>query len=173
MKKAGFDAIVHALNEAQVPFLIVGGIAVIHHGYGRVTQDVDVVMRLEKEIIDRAFRALERIGYLPAIPISAAEFSDPLLREQWRREKNMKVLRFWSDRHRETPLDIFITEPFDFDREFVAADVCESAPGQPARIVSLATLLDMKRSAARPQDLADIDEINLLHGKPSSYDKEA
>ena len=173
MKKAGFDAIVHALNEAQVPFLIVGGIAVIHHGYGRVTQDMDVVMRLEKEIIDRAFRALERIGYQPVIPISAAEFADPLLREQWRQEKNMKVLRFWSDRHRETPLDIFITEPFDFEREFAAADVRESTPGQPARIVSLATLLDMKRSAARPQDLADIDEINLLHGKPSSYDKEA
>jgi hypothetical protein len=30
MKKASFDAIVQALNQAQAPFLIVGGIAVIH-----------------------------------------------------------------------------------------------------------------------------------------------
>ncbi len=29
MKKSSFDAIARALNEAQVPFLVVGGIAVI------------------------------------------------------------------------------------------------------------------------------------------------
>jgi hypothetical protein len=172
MKKASFDAIVQALNSAQVPFLIVGGIAVIHHGYGRVTQDVDVVIRLEKEIIHRAFLALEQTGYRPAVPVSAAEFADPVRRETWQREKNMRFPRFWSEQHRETPLDVFVAEPFDFEREFAAADVRESAPGLPARIVSLATLLEMKRSAARPQDLADIDEIHLLHGKPSSYDRE-
>jgi hypothetical protein len=173
MKKASFDAIVRALNGSQVPFLIVGGIAVIHHGYGRMTQDVDVVIRLEKEIIGRAFRALEQIGYRPAVPVTAAEFADAVRREKWQREKNMRVLRFWSDEHRETPLDVLVTEPFDFEREFVGADIRESAPGLSVRIVSLATLLEMKRTAARPQDLADIDEINLLHGKPSSYDRKA
>jgi predicted nucleotidyltransferase len=172
MKKASFDAIVRALNEARVPFLIVGGIAVIHHGYGRVTQDVDVVIRLEKEIIGRAFRALEQLGYQPVVPVSAAEFCDPAQREQWEREKNMKVLRFWSDQHRETPVDVFVSEPFDFEREYAGADVREAAPGLPVRIVTLETLLAMKRSAARPQDLADIDEINLLHKRPSSYDRE-
>jgi hypothetical protein len=29
----------------------------------------------------------------------------------------------------------------------------------------------MKAEAGRGQDLADIDELNLLHGKKSSYDK--
>jgi hypothetical protein len=172
MKKASFDTIVRVLNEAQVPFLIVGGIAVIHHGYGRMTQDVDMVIRLEKKIIGRAFHALAQIGYQPAVPVTATEFADPKRREKWQREKNMKVLRFWSDAHRGTPLDVFVTEPFDFAREFADADVLESAPGLPVRIVSMATLLDMKRLAARPQDLADIDEINLLHGKSSSYDRE-
>lgn len=42
----------------------------------------------------------------------------------------------------------------------------------PVRIVTLATLLAMKQTAHRPQDIADIDELNLLHGKPSSYDRE-
>jgi hypothetical protein len=172
MKKASFDAIVRALNKAEVPFLIVGGIAVIHHGYGRLTQDVDMVIRLEKEIIERAFSALKRIGYQPVVPVTAAEFAHPERRQQWHREKNMRVLRFWSDQHRETPLDVFINEPFDFKHEFAGADVQESASGLPVRIVSLATLLKMKRLAGRPQDLADIDEINLLRGKPSSYDQE-
>ena len=172
MKKASFDAIVQALNEARVPFLVVGGIAVIHHGYGRVTQDVDIVIRLEEDIIGRALRALEPLGYQPVVPVTAREFSDPARRQQWEREKNMKVLRFWSDLHRETPLDIFVSEPFDFEHEYGSADIRETAPGLPVRIVALETLLAMKRLAARPQDLADIDEINLLHGKPSSYDRE-
>ncbi|MFO1478541.1 MAG: hypothetical protein U1F98_18070 [Verrucomicrobiota bacterium] len=173
MKKASFDAIARALNGVQVPFLVVGGIAVIHHGYGRFTQDVDLVIRLDKEIVLRAFEALHSIGYQPAVPINAAEFADPANRERWQQEKNTRVLRFWSDRHPETPLDVFAAEPFDFNLEFGRADVRESSPGIQVRIVSLPTLLEMKRQAARPQDLADIDEINLLHELPSSYDRQS
>jgi hypothetical protein len=29
----------------------------------------------------------------------------------------------------------------------------------------------MKTQAGRSQDLADVDELNLLHGKKSSYDR--
>ena len=29
----------------------------------------------------------------------------------------------------------------------------------------------MKKAADRPKDLADIDELSLLHGLPSNYDK--
>ncbi len=172
MRKFSFDTIARALHDAQVPFLVVGGIAVIHHGYGRVTQDVDLVIQLERETILRAFQALAAVGYRPAVPITAEQFADRNMRETWKREKGMKVLKFWSDQHRETPLDVFIDEPFDFSAEYAAAAVRESLPGLPIHIVSLATLLAMKREAGRPQDLADIDELNLLHRKPSSYDRE-
>ncbi|HVU37897.1 MAG TPA: hypothetical protein VHC95_06150 [Opitutales bacterium] len=173
MKKSSFDAIARALNEAQVPFLVVGGIAVISHGFGRITQDVDLVVRLEADIIKRAFHALEKIGYRPAVPITAEQFADAKLRRAWQKEKGMKVLKFWSDRHRETPLDLFVSEPFNFQQEYQAAAVRETLPGVAIRIVTLPTLLAMKREAGRPKDLADIDELSLLYGKPSSYDKEA
>ena len=172
MKLTSFDVIVRALNEAGVPFIVVDGIAVVHHGYGRQTQDVDLVIRLERETILRTFKALESAGYKPVQPITAAQFSDPALRESWQREKGIKVLKFWSDAHRETPLDVFIDEPFDFAVEYARADARETKPGLQVRIVSLDALLAMKRSAGRPRDLADIDELNLLHGKPSSYDRE-
>ncbi len=62
MKKTSFETIARALNAAHVPFPVVGGIAVIHHGYGRATKDVDLVVQLERETILRAFQALEEIG---------------------------------------------------------------------------------------------------------------
>jgi hypothetical protein len=170
MKVASFEAIVRALNEAHVRFIVVGGIAVITHGYGRTTQDIDLVIRLEPDSISRTFAALSALGYLPRVPISAAEFADPAQRAHWIEERGMQVLNFHSDRHRETPVDIFISEPFDFDVEYRESMLHESTPGLPVRIVRLAALLAMKRAAGRSQDLADIDELNLLHGNPSSYD---
>jgi hypothetical protein len=80
-------------------------------------------------------------------------------------EKGMTVLNFHSDRHRETPVDVFVSEPFDFKREHGLALVEEVAPGVPLRIVRLETLLRIKEDAGRPQDLADVAELRSLQGE--------
>ena len=170
MTKAHFHLIAEALRDAHVPFLVVGGVAVVEHGYGRNTFDVDLVIRLAPDVIARAFRALEQIGYRPSVPITAAQFADIDARRALLDEKNMQVLNFWSDDYRETPLSVFVTEPFEFAAEYERGLEREVAPGLLVRIVSLDTLLAMKRAAGRPKDLADIDELSLLHGLPSSYD---
>lgn len=108
--------------------------------------------------------ALARLGYLPRIPVTADGFSDRDQREQWIREKGMTILNFCSDQHRETPLDVFAREPFDFPEEHAQALVQEIAPGVPVRVVRLSTLMRLKREAGRPQDLADIHELATLHG---------
>jgi hypothetical protein len=114
---------------------------------------------------------LASIGYAPRVPITAEQFGDAEERRALLDEKQMQVLNFWSDRHRETPVDVFVTEPFDFAAEYDGALLEEMAPGVNVRIISLATLLQMKKSAGRPKDLADIDELSLLNGLPSSYDE--
>lgn len=70
MKAASFEAIAQALNEAGVRYIVVGGLAVIAHGYGRSTYDVDLVVQLTPENIARAFDALENIDHHPQIPSS-------------------------------------------------------------------------------------------------------
>ena len=171
MKLASFEAIVEALNHAEVRFIVVGGIAVIAHGYGRNTEDIDLVIRLERTTITNAFAALQQLGYQPRVPITATQFADADLRSEWIRDKGMKVLRFQSDVHRETPVDLFVSEPFDFEKEYESAVVQEIAPGLAVRLVRLEALLRMKTAAGRSQDLADVDELNLLHGRKSSYDR--
>jgi hypothetical protein len=79
----------------------------------------------------------------------------------------MMVLNFHSDQHRETPIDIFVAEPFEFESEYRRALVEEVAPAVPLHIVSYPTLVKMKRDAGRTQDLADVEELRRLLGDPS------
>ena len=60
MKLSGFEAIVRALNDAAVRYLLVGGLAVNAHGYGRNTFDVDIVIQLHPQNIQNAFDAVSR-----------------------------------------------------------------------------------------------------------------
>lgn len=166
MRLSSVEAIAHSLNETRVPFIVVGGLAVNAHGYGRATQDVDLVVNLEPELVKRLFGALERLGYRPRVPVTAEGFGDPETRAGWIAEKGMTVLNFQSDQHRETPIDIFVTEPFDFPTEYQLSLVEDIAPGIPMRIVRLVTLLKMKRAVARPQDIADVAELEQINRKP-------
>ncbi|MDZ4788806.1 MAG: hypothetical protein SH807_07695 [Blastochloris sp.] len=43
MKLLSLDIVIQTLNQAQVRYLIVGGLAVNAHGYVRTTMDVDLV----------------------------------------------------------------------------------------------------------------------------------
>ena len=117
MKVASIECLFRSLNDASVPFVVVGGLAVVAHGYGRQTQDVDLVIRLRPDCIHAAFAALETLGYRPRVPVTAEMMSDPSVRERLVRERGMMVLAFHSERHPETPVDLVASEPFDFDAE--------------------------------------------------------
>jgi hypothetical protein len=54
--------ILRALNDINVHYLIVGGLAVVAHGYVRFTQDIDLVVQLDRENVLRAMNALTAIG---------------------------------------------------------------------------------------------------------------
>ncbi len=163
MKVASFEVVIRVLREAGVPFIVVGGLAVNAHGYGRFTQDIDLVIKLTPQHARAAFEALASLGYRPRVPVTAEQFADPAERLRWVEEKAMKVLSFHAETHRDTPVDLFVTEPFDFDEEYERALVEEITPGEPVRIVRLAALLRMKMEADRSIDRADIAELRLLH----------
>ena len=156
MELHSIEVIIRALNAESVQYVVVGGLAVNAHGYERFTHDVDLVIGLEEENILRGLRALLGIGYAPSIPVTPEQFADPALRETWRRDKNMLVLKLWSDIHRRTPIDVFVYEPFDFKAEYATARRIAIADDVSSPFVTLESLLAMKRSAGRPQDLADI-----------------
>ena len=96
---------------------------------------------------------------LKSIVVALNTARDARTRERWREEKQMIVLKLWSDEHRRTPIDVFVYEPFPFEAELARATLQELEPGILAPVVALDTLLAMKRAAGRPQDLIDIQEL--------------
>ena len=162
MKLATIEAIVSALNEADVRYLIVGGLAVAAHGYGRVTFNIDLVLQLQPDNVQRAIQALDLLGYKPFVPVKANDFADPAIRKSWIEEKNMIVFQLYSDQHPETRVDIFVTEPFDFDDEYNLALVEEFLPGYNVRFIRIEMLIHMKELADREKDREDIRQLKIL-----------
>lgn len=162
MKLASLEAIFRALNEADVRYLVAGGLAVNAHGYLRFTNDIDLVVALDPENIIQSFSALERLGYRPLVPITAEQFAKPELRQQWIEDKGMQVLNFFSDQHRETTIDVFVYEPFDFETEYSASMQAELMSDLYTRFVSIPALIRMKETANRPRDVDDIQHLRWI-----------
>jgi hypothetical protein len=158
MKLDSFSAIVAALHAAGVRYLVAGGLAVNAHGYLRFTKDVDFIVQLVPDNIERTFSALAGLGYRPIVPITAAQFADDRQRAAWIRDKGMQVLQFYSDLHRETPIDVFSSVPFDFDAEFRQALV-KPLGTILVPFVSIQALIQMKETAGRMQDKIDVEYL--------------
>ena len=165
MKASSAKAIFRALDQRKIKYLVAGGIVVNAYGYLRFTKDIDFVIELAPKNIMAAFAALNIVGYRPNVPITADQFSDPNNRRRWIQEKDMKVLQFWSDEHRETPVDVFIDVPFDFETEQSAATWKELQGIGKVPVVSLPTLVQLKRAANREQDRIDLENLRLYYPK--------
>jgi predicted nucleotidyltransferase len=162
MKLASVEVITQALDAKGVRYIVVGGLAVALHGYSRTTHDVDLVVQLDSQNVLAAFEVLKPLGYKPVIPIKLEQFADPEVRRNWIEQKHMQVLNLVSDQHPETSIDIFVAEPFDFEREYERAYEQELRPGLKLRVVCLDTLIEMKRRAGRDKDLIDMKQLSRI-----------
>ena len=155
--------IIRNLNEAAVRYLVVGGLAVVAHGYVRFTADIDLLIGLDPMNVTNAINVLKAMGYTPRAPVAIEEFANPTQRTNWRCQKLMTVFSLFSATHPGTEIDIFIEDPLGFDQAITNAMNVEIAKGVAAPVCSLSDLLKLKSIAGRPQDLLDIQKLKALH----------
>lgn len=162
MKLTTLETIFNTLNQANVKYLVAGGIAVNAHGYQRLTTDLDLVIQLNKTNIKKALDSFKQLSYAPIVPVDIDDFSDTEKRKDWQENKNMQVFSLQSMQHPETTIDIFVTEPFDFELEYNTSINAELTPEINFQIVSISTLMEMKRIAGRAKDLDDIEHLQII-----------
>jgi hypothetical protein len=142
-------ALRRGLDELRVPWMIIGGIAVIARGVRRMTTDIDAVVLGDAAPVSDLVRGLALADIEPRIP-DAEAFA----------KRNLVLLM----RHAPTGVDLDISLAWSgFEREALAARG-EVAYGRVrAPMASAEDLVVLKAVAGRPVDLDDVKSLLLLH----------
>ena len=161
MAATPFEEILESLNQQSVKYVVVGGLAVVLHGHLRTTADVDLVLALDRDNILAAVKALKTLGYRPRPPVPFEDLAEEGKRAEWIREKGLTVFSTYSARFPGIEIDLFVTEPFDFNAVYLRADRVK-VERTVITVASLADLIEMKRRVGRPVDLADVSVLELI-----------
>ena len=140
-------AITTALHAAKIPYAVCGGIAVAAYGAPRHTKDIDIVIGPEN--VAAALEAVRPLGYaFPALPMT--------FEAETERERHVqRVSKLDGKQH--LTLDFLLAEAA-YARA-LDESVNVALPKGPITFVSKATLVAMKRLAARPLDLVDVERL--------------
>jgi hypothetical protein len=161
MPGGDLERIFAALQASGARYLVVGGVALVLHGHARFTADLDLVISLDRANLRLGLAALEGLGYRPRAPIRLEEFLDPTVRRTWVEEKGMTVLSLWSPSLPATEVDVFASEPFEFEAAYARATRADLGTVT-VTVAGLADLIDLKRRAGRPQDLEDVRALEAI-----------
>ncbi len=154
-------ALISRLNESEVPYCLVGGVAVALHGVPRMTYDVDIVVLTTEPALRRCREVLEGLGLVPRVPVVLESLAEAAVRDRHVREKNLVALTFTDPTHPLREVDVLVAPPIAAE-DLVARSVVRDADGLEVRVVSFVDLIALKRAAGRSQDLADVAHLERL-----------
>ena len=132
------------LNEENVEYLVIGGMAVNFYGYHRATGDLDVWVSVDDVNQDRLAAALKKFGFS-----AQAVARRPLLRKP-------KFIRIG-----QPPVRVEIHSEIagvNFESCIAHAELCR-IEGVDVPFISLSDLRQNKRAAGRTKDLADLEAL--------------
>jgi predicted nucleotidyltransferase len=156
-----FEEFLAYLDEANVRFVVVGGVAVVIQGYARLTADVDLVIDLDESNVRRAMDAVTARGLRPVVPVNAHDFANEAIRREWIETRNLEVFSMRDERNPLLTVDFFAREPIPFEELWSRADQVTLA-GRTIRVASIEDLIRMKRAVARTQDTIDIERLEEI-----------
>ena len=141
-----FREFLQALNDQEVEYILVGGFAVILHGYQRVTGDMDIWVNRTEENYIRIKAAFDQFG-MPVFDMS---------RENFLFEKSMDVFRFG---RRPNAIDIMLSvKGLQFSECFEIAKWFEDDRLQ-IKVLHINHLRQAKKEAGRFKDFDDLEHL--------------
>jgi hypothetical protein len=135
-----------ALNEQQVRYLLVGGFSVILHGYSRTTGDMDIWVDRTTENYSKLQKAFHQFG-MPLFDMTEQNF---LSHPEW------DVFTFGVP---PVAIDIMVkVKGLNFDNCYLNSIFFEDDDLK-IRTIHKDNLIAAKKSAGRPKDLNDLENI--------------
>ena len=145
-----------AAADAQMPMMVIGGIAVIAHGIPRTTGDIDATVRGDCDL-DAFMSCLAAKGIIERIE-GAVDFA----------RKNQVLLL----QHEQTGVSLDISLAWlPFELEALAHSVSKELGQSELRVPRPEDLLIYKVVAARPKDIEDAEKLLLLHRQDMNLER--
>lgn len=143
-ERADLGALIHALTEAELAFVVVGGAAAVLHGAPVTTLDLDIVPERSEENVDRLMAVLTRLN---------ARVRDPARRILLPNRDALLGPGQCLFSTNLGPLDCLGSLHDGRSFEDLYPRSIELNDGQSTiRVVDLATLIEIKTQAGRPKD---------------------
>jgi len=139
-----FREFLKLLNVHGVEYLLIGGYAVIYHGYPRATQDLDIWIAIHPENAKRVVETLQDFGF------ASPELTPGLFL------KDDSIVRMGMP-----PIRLEITTKIsgiDFEKTYPNR-VVDEMDGVPVNIISLKDLRRNKQASGRHKDLNDLENL--------------
>jgi len=142
-----FRDFLYALNKHEVEYLLVGGYAVILHGYRRTTGDMDIWVNCTTDNYNRLVKAFAAFG-MPVFGMTQEKFMD--------REAN----DVFSYGRPPVSIDIITRlKGVEFGDAFAMKQVFYE-DGLPINFIHVTNLISAKKAAGRHKDLDDIEKLS-------------
>lgn len=141
-----FRDFIQAMNHHNVEYILVGGYAVILHGYRRVTGDMDIWVNRTRENYLKLTQAFAEFG-LPLFDMTESKFLD------------VNVADVFSYGRPPVSIDIITNlKGVEFDNAFSQAQIFNEEDLE-IRFIHLNNLIEAKKAAGRHKDLDDIEKL--------------
>lgn len=155
-----FD-ILKAFYDSKIKYMIVGGLSVNLYGIPRVTQDIDVIIALDRTNVIAVNVIMKKLGYLPRLPVNPDNLHDKNIRESWIKDRNLIAFTYYHPAENYKIVDIVISHPVDFDSAYKnKTEKC--VKDFKINLISIDDLIKMKTFSGRNQDLSDIELLKKL-----------
>ncbi len=147
-----------AFQREQLRYLLVGGLAVNLYGVERATMDVDVLLAMDADNVERFLRAARSLGLTPVMPVALESLADPAILSRWAEEKGMIAFALRAADPAAPTLDVLIRPPLSFEAAWTRR-VEKSVGELKVCLASVDDLIHMKASTGRQRDRSDIEAL--------------
>ena len=138
-----FIEFIELLSENNVRYIIIGGYAVVYHGYVRSTNDIDIWIDIRKDNIKKVIKALDEFGF-SSLNIREADFSPNQIIQLGYPPNRIDLIT--------TPAGIDFETCYESKEQVIIDNIT-------VNIIDLENLLKAKKASNRTRDLADVEEL--------------
>ncbi len=150
-----------SLQAHDVKYLLCGGLAINLYGVPRSTADMDIILDLKEDNIQRFLTAIATFQYQNLLPISLLELVDEDKRIALVNDRNLIAFSFFSTVFQFVTLDVLIDLPFQFADLWLRKQV-RTLRETEIYLVSVEDLVALKTYSNREQDRLDIESLKKL-----------